>query len=300
MAVHIDNGILDGSSLGIHEFYMTILNSIPSIIYWVDAECQLKGCNNNFVTLLSLKKMRDFKGTPYQQMKKFTHWPDELIERFRLDDMGVIFSGKAQYNCDEYPIQDNQGNTLYFQSTRIPLYDFRKKIAGLIVVLTDVTLAKVQEDQHHFLPLINAHLETNFNEGATPNVLMVEDNLIAQHIEKDLLTALHCNVDIAPSGDNALKLFNPGKYNLVLLDIGLEDMSGYVVAKKFREMEKNTQFRVPIIALTGYEADVVKEDCSQYSMEGVVTEPLTSQQAEQIVKHYIYHLDVPIDGLKHN
>jgi hypothetical protein len=55
---------------------------------------------------------------------------------------------------------------------------------------------------------------------------------------------------------------------------------------------------VPIIALTGYEADVVKYDCEQYFMEGAITKPLTSEQAEQIIKHYVYHMDVVVQGLK--
>ena len=55
---------------------------------------------------------------------------------------------------------------------------------------------------------------------------------------------------------------------------------------------------MPIIALTGYEADVVKYDCRHYFMEGAISKPLTSEQAEQIIKHYVYHLDVPVRGLK--
>jgi CheY-like chemotaxis protein len=127
---------------------------------------------------------------------------------------------------------------------------------------------------------------------------MIEDNIIAQNVEKALLMALNCQVDIAESGDKALQLFGPGKYDLVLMDIGLEDTSGYVVAKQLRNMEKDTNHHVPIIALTGYEADVVKYDCEQYFMEGAITKPLTSEQAEQIIKHYVYHMDIPVNGLK--
>nr|WP_232002710.1 response regulator [Legionella sainthelensi] len=131
-----------------------------------------------------------------------------------------------------------------------------------------------------------------------PKVLMVEDNVIAQNVEKALLTALNCQVDIANSADNAVKLFKPGKYDLVLMDIGLEDSSGYIVAKQLRQKERETEHHVPIIALTGFEADVVKYDCQHYFMEGAISKPLTCEQAEQIIKHYVYHMDVPVRGLK--
>lgn len=283
----------------IHEFYMGILNCIPDVVYWINTECQLQGCNNAFVQLLGLDKLKDFQGTPYEQMKQFAHWDEKRIEQFKLDDMVVIFSGEAQYNKKEKLVIDKKGNSLYFQCTRVPYYE-GNKIAGLIVSLTNNTANAMQQEQTQPATHLNDQAINELENGHLPTVLMIEDNLVAQCVEKALLTSLHCQVDIADSGDNALKLFNPGKYDLVLMDIGLEDTSGYVVAKKLRQMEQNTQHHVPIIALTSYDADVVKEDCEQYFMEGAITKPLTSEQAEQIIKHYIYHIDIPIRGLKHS
>lgn len=131
-----------------------------------------------------------------------------------------------------------------------------------------------------------------------PKVLMIEDNAIAQKAVQALLMQLDCQVDVADSGEKAVSLFKPGKYDLIFMDIGLEDGSGYVVSKKLRQIEDGSGFRVPIIALTGYEADVVKMDCNDYFMEGAITKPLTSEQARQIIEHYIYHMDIPISGLK--
>lgn len=282
----------------IHQHYMDIMNCIPDIVYWVDVDCNLLGCNNRFVQLLGLNELRDFKGTPYKQMKKLAHWNDQCIEAFKLDDMKAIFTGKSRYNVEEKPVLDAKNNTLYFKSNRVPMLDENKKVVGLVVVLTDISAYKKQIPQELSKDNQTMNSKVPAKTVSLPNVLMIEDNLIAQNVEKALLTALNCQVDIADTGDMALKLFDPGKYDLVLMDIGLEDTSGYVVAKQLRHMEKDTNFHVPIIALTGYEADVVKYDCEQYFMEGAITKPLTSEQAEQIIQHYVYHLDVPVRGLK--
>jgi PAS domain S-box-containing protein len=282
-----------------HEFYMTILNCAPNVIYWVDLNTNLQGCNKAFVQLLSLNKIKDFNGTPYQQMRKFAHWSEKTVEKLKLDDMEVIFSGVAHYNRDEPVITDKDGKSLYFQATRVPIYDDNKNITGLIVVLADVGANKKPEERVTATE-VEPQAAAELINGHIPTVLMIEDNLIAQNVEKAILTELNCQVDIAGTGDNALALFGPGKYDLVLMDIGLGDTSGYAVAKKLRKMEENTQYHVPIIALTGYEADVVKADCEKYFMEGVITKPLTPKQAEQIIKHYVHNLDVPVSGLKHN
>ncbi len=254
------------------------------------------GCNNHFVKLLGLHELRDFNGTPYQQMKKCAHWSEDRIESFKLDDMNAIFTGQAHYNIEEKPVIDNKNKTFYFKSNRVPMHDENKKVVGLVVVLTDISKTKMIERQKK--PVLKEGRKSPLKTEYLPTVLMIEDNLIAQNVEKALLTALNCKVDIADSGDKAMKLFGPGKYDLVLMDIGLEDTSGYVVAKQFRKMEKNTKHHVPIIALTGYEADIIKYDCEQYFMEGAITKPLTSEQAEQIIQHYVYHLDVPVTGMK--
>lgn len=296
MSFNPHNGHVDDAGV-IHKYYMDIINAVPDIVYWVDINCHLTGCNNQFVNLLGLHELRDFKGTPYQQMQKFAHWPEQRVEALKLDDMHVIFSGQPRYGVEEKPIMDDKKKTFYFKATRIPLYDEHKLVVGLVVILSDISALKLAQQQ---LKTASPHQpqETANLPRHLPHVLMIEDNIIAQNVEKALLQALDCDVDIADSGDKALQLFDPGKYDLVLMDIGLEDTSGYVVAKKLRRMEQNTKFHVPIIALTGFAADVVKDDCEQYSMQGAITKPLTSEQAEQIIKHYVYHQDIPVKGLK--
>ncbi|STY29335.1 response regulator [Legionella wadsworthii] len=282
----------------IHQYYMEIINSMPHIVYWVDTDCDLKGCNNNFIQLLGVNTLKDLKGTPYQQMERFAQWDKDRIEQLKLEDMNVIFSGVPQHNITEKPIEDHTGKAHHFISSRIPMYDRNNEIIGLIVILNDITLNREIEEYTEDQRENKQKNILAIAEGYLPTVLMVEDNVIAQNVEKALLTALHCQVDIADSAENALKLFNPGKYDLVLMDIGLEDSSGYVVAKQLRQKEKDTQYHVPIIALTGFEADVVKYDCQHYFMEGAISKPLTCEQAEQIIKHYVYHMDVPVRGLK--
>lgn len=284
----------------IHQQYMDIINSVPDAVYWVDINCVLLGCNNNFIRLMGIKHHSELKGSPYALMKNHARWQDKRIEACKLDDMNVIFCATPRLNIDEAAIVDDKNKVLYFKSNRMPLYDEHKNVCGLVVVLTDISWLKQLESKENNVLAQEpcSSIPTPLEHHRMPSILMIEDNLIAQNIEHALLTSLNCAVDIADTGDKALQLFNPGKYDLVLMDIGLADTSGYVVAKQLRTKEQGTEHHVPIIALTGYEADVVKYDCEQYFMEGAITKPLTSEQAEQIIKHYIYHMDVEIQGLK--
>lgn len=282
----------------IHQFYMNIINSVPDIVYWLDVDCKLKGCNNQFVALLGLSSLKDFKSSPYEPMVTRAHWNKQRVESIKMDDMQAIFTGEARYQVEERAIVTDQEQSLYFLSTRVPTMDENKKVTGLIVVLSPIPVLKDSKPKEASFQKLKSEEGLSLKENHLPTVLMIEDNVIAQNVEKALFTALNCQVDIADSGESALKLFGPGKYDLVLMDIGLEGTSGYVVAKQLRDMEKSTAHHVPIIALTGYEADVVKYDCEQYFMEGAISKPLTSEQAGQIIDHYVHNKDIPVRGLK--
>lgn len=302
MAEKSEKGCSD-VSMAIHQYYMDIINCMPNVVYWIDLDCELKGSNHNFVKLLGLHDLHDFKGTPYHLLEKYAHWPKKIIESFKLDDMSVIFSGKPKYNVQEAPFylehvgEKSEHDVVSYFSSRVPLFDKKKEAIGLVVILTNMA-----DYKSIVLPISEAlpsdsSLITSLSERP-PRILMVEDNLIAQKVEQALMIALGCEVDTAESGEMAERLFEPGKYDIVLMDIGLQDTSGYIVAKKLREKEKDTEHHVPIIALTSYQADIVKYDCRDYFMNGVITKPLTKEQAQQIIDHYVYHKDVTISGLK--
>jgi CheY-like chemotaxis protein len=280
----------------VHQHYMNIINCMPNAVYWIDLNCKLRGFNNNFVKLLGLKDRSDITGYPYDLFVKYANWSESRVDSLKLDDMSVIFSEKPKYNVEESPVEIGINKEINYLSTRVPLFDKHKKVNGLVVILIDVADTQ-QNKQQNSKKLSQDLTRLDRHNGRAPKVLMVEDNLIAQRVEQDLMTTLGCDVDVAGSGESALSLFEPGKYDVIFMDIGLQDTSGYIVAKKMREKEDSTEHHVPIIALTSYQAEVVKHDCRDYFMAGAITKPLTITQAEQIIQHYIYNQDVLVDDL---
>lgn len=282
--------------LDVHKHYMDIINCMPNAVYWIDLDCNLQGFNNSFIKLLGLEKLPNYLGMPYDLLHKYAGWPQSRTEELKLDDMAAIFSGKSKYNVNEQPVVISAEQQVLYISTRVPLLDKDKKVIGLVVILID------RHDNQKYVENNTKKLSQELiildrHNGSAPRVLMVEDNVIAQQVEQNLLQTLGCEVDVAETGEGALALFSPGKYDVIFMDIGLQDTSGYIVAKKVREQEDGTEHHVPIIALTSYKAEVVKHDCREYFMAGAITKPLTMDQAEQIIQHYIYNQDIIVDGL---
>jgi CheY-like chemotaxis protein len=125
--------------------------------------------------------------------------------------------------------------------------------------------------------------------------LLVEDNPLIQHVTEALLNGAGFSVDIASTGAEALDKFLPGKYGLVYMDIGLPDQDGYAVAHAIREKEKS--LATPIIALTAHGALDIERFCSRAGMQGVLSKPLTREQATSVWEHYGLGKAGKVDGL---
>lgn len=241
--------------------------------------------------------MSDFSGMPYDLMKKFLPWTEEQIHALKINDTTVLFSGEPTYDVEER-VCNAEGDSVYYRVSRTLVFDADTQAVSLVVVMVDMTAQKNLEHLLSQTKPADAGTVSIKHVDSPLRILVVEDNKVAQIVEKSMFEELNCIVDIAASGDDATMLFSPGKYAFVLMDISLEDTSGYVVTKSLRKMEGNTDHKVPIVALTTHNAETVKGDCHYYTMEGVITKPLSCEQAMQIVKRYGYHENIVVNGLR--
>lgn len=289
--------------------YIQAFQFIPGYAYILDKNGILLDCNARLLQLLQLSHIPSTNpGSLYKMLSEHGLWTDEQTKILKKNDIDVIVSGEARIDTQELPIINAKGDATYYLTSRIPLLDNNHHVNGLLVLLADITHERYLSDQvekmTQQLQKQNANTTHSTNHTISPQkttppmILIVEDNAIAQKAAQAILMNNDCIVDMAQNDIEFLATFKPGKYDLVFMDIGLENTSGYMMAKQIRSQEKNTSYHVPIIALTGYEADTVQFDCDYYQMEGVITKPLTTEQVKQIIQHYVFHINLEITGFK--
>jgi signal transduction histidine kinase/CheY-like chemotaxis protein len=91
--------------------------------------------------------------------------------------------------------------------------------------------------------LYHDYIEENL-EGM--RVLLVEDNLINVKVAEKILTQWNVTVDVALNGLIATEKYEPGKYDIILMDLAMPVMDGYEATINIRLKDVS----VPIIALT--------------------------------------------------
>ncbi len=87
-------------------------------------------------------------------------------------------------------------------------------------------------------------------EGLTPkHVLLAEDEPQVREATRLLLSALYdCSITLAANGREALDLFVPGKFDLVVTDYVMPQMDGRQLAEGIRRIDPQQ----PILMLTAF------------------------------------------------
>ncbi len=84
-----------------------------------------------------------------------------------------------------------------------------------------------------------------------PTVLLVEDDPQLGPMLKDSLELKNYRVDLEQRGERAIQLFLAAKYDIVLLDVILPEMSGLDLAKEIRK----TDYTTPILFMSAKDND---------------------------------------------
>lgn len=117
-------------------------------------------------------------------------------------------------------------------------------------------------------------------------ILMVEDNLAVQRMQSALLSSLNCFVEIANSGEEALDLFEVGKYDLILMDLGLPNIQGDLTARLMRKIEHGFALSAPIVALTAHVDEETQVLCQQSGINESFNKPVSLDQVKKILEKY--------------
>ncbi|MCP4957493.1 aerobic respiration two-component sensor histidine kinase ArcB [Photobacterium aquimaris] len=146
------------------------------------------------------------------------------------------------------------------------------------------------------VPLVDAVVEEHIVTEVRPemtglSIFMVEDIELNIVVAKSLLERLGHEVTVAMRGDEALAMFRPEDYDLVLLDIQLPDMTGFDIAQQLR---KKYQDLPALVALT---ANLVNDKTEYFDkgMDEVLNKPLTVKAITSVIDNLVLSCSHELD-----
>ena len=131
--------------------------------------------------------------------------------------------------------------------------------------------------------------ETNLTGRPMPEVEVVvaEDNEINQFVFAQILEGIGISYRIAANGEEAVKLWQQYRPNLVLMDVSMPVMNGSDATRAIRALEKNAVFQTPIIAVTAQALDIDIEQSKLAGMDDYITKPISPDMIEAVYRKFV-------------
>lgn len=115
------------------------------------------------------------------------------------------------------------------------------------------------------------------------SVFIVDDHDYNLFVLSDILEKLGASVRSAVSAAGVLQLFEVALPDLIFLDIDLGTESGMNVARQIRD--SGSSYRdVPIVAMSAFELEDVREGCLRAGMNAFIAKPITAEKVTTVVR----------------
>ena len=105
-------------------------------------------------------------------------------------------------------------------------------------------------------------------------ILMAEDDEINQALARNLFKKNGWNCDIVENGAKAIEKMRTFNYDLILLDVEMPQLNGYMTTMKIRNEFASPVSEVPIIAITAHVSTVELQKCIDVGMDGYIFKPI--------------------------
>lgn len=116
-------------------------------------------------------------------------------------------------------------------------------------------------------------------------LLLVEDNLVNQRIARMMFEDFGCRVDILNNGQEVMaRLAELPTYDLIFMDVGLPDMSGFEITTRLRQEESLRS--IPIIAMTAHVLPEDRKQAADAGMDKVVAKPITYEEIRLVLESH--------------
>ncbi|MCC6123986.1 MAG: response regulator [Pirellulales bacterium] len=121
------------------------------------------------------------------------------------------------------------------------------------------------------------------------HVLVADDSSVNREVTSGLLELRGHAVQIAGNGREAVEAFQRQTFDVILMDVEMPEIDGLTAARMIRDLEKDANRRVPILAMTAHVLNSIKEQCLEAGMDGYISKPIQPEYLYRALESYCPH-----------
>jgi len=215
---------------------------------------------------------------------------DPFLETFEKTLQSFIVQTKNKLDSQEVTLQQYEE---FFRQCEKMFPAYQEFVAQLLGTLSAIEQKQEREQKQEPLSVSirekQAAPKLKLHQGAPKSVLIVDSTEINRVLMSHYFKDLPIKLEFSASGVEAVKrcqsLQDQGKrYDLILMDLQMKDMSGIQMAEQIRVFEKTT----PIFAITHLEPSdaelksSIESGCNRYLSKSLTKEALIEQVSAEL------------------
>jgi CheY-like chemotaxis protein/HPt (histidine-containing phosphotransfer) domain-containing protein len=118
-------------------------------------------------------------------------------------------------------------------------------------------------------------------------VLVVDDNAVNLKVAAGIFSKYGIDISVATCGQDGIKKIESERYDLILMDMVMPDMSGSDVLKLIREKEDKYYKEVPVVALTAQNGTNAREEILNLGFQEYLSKPIKRRYLEQCLLSFL-------------
>ena len=295
----------------INEKKLTLTLDLPEDPIWVKTD--LHQLSEVIINLISNAiKFTDHGGITFtttieSPLNLFAEETEELIINFIVQDTGIGMLPQEITNLFQRFSQANSHTREKYGGSGLGLSISKKIIelmGGTILVESEVGLGTkfsffIKCSRLNAQEILKATQSTkllNYDTTQTATlerkkILIVEDNQINTTILLKQLAPTNCKCYTASNGAKALEEYEKHRFNLIFMDLEIPILNGFEVTKQIREKELLSGYSTPIIGVSGYSRQSIKDRALQCGMNAYLTKPYTPKELFELIDQHILIMD---------
>lgn len=121
------------------------------------------------------------------------------------------------------------------------------------------------------------------------HILFAEDVIVHQKVIHLMLTSLGHTVTIAPNGKLAMELFQPGKFDLIFMDIRMPVMDGLTATRELKEKYDDLP---PIVGLSANAFEGDREQYMAMGMDEYLRKPVKKDDFKRLISKILSYPEI--------
>jgi signal transduction histidine kinase/CheY-like chemotaxis protein len=116
------------------------------------------------------------------------------------------------------------------------------------------------------------------------SILLAEDNAMNKRLATKLLEKRGHTITSVSNGREALEALEKARFDVILMDVQMPVMDGWMATQAIRARERGTAEHIPILALTAHAMKHDQEQCLAAGMDGFLSKPFQPAELYRTVE----------------